>query len=152
MSSAEAHGVLDLRPGSSVGELRFTPTRSHVFMFSAITWNRHHIHYDKDKALAEGFPDVAVQRGLMGNYLARLMTNWSGEHGQLERLEWKVVKSSYPGQELCCAGQVAEVAEVGAAKYVRCALGIVSVGEQIAIGEARVRFAFDPRERKEQRQ
>ena len=35
-------------------ELRVLPTPMQIFMFSAITWNRHHIHYSADAARAEG--------------------------------------------------------------------------------------------------
>jgi hydroxyacyl-ACP dehydratase HTD2-like protein with hotdog domain len=39
-----------------------TPDHTQIFMFSAATWNRHHIHYSKDAALAEGLPDVVAAR------------------------------------------------------------------------------------------
>ena len=83
-----------------------TPTRMGVFMFSAITWNRHHIHYDKDAALAEGLADVAVQRALIGNYFARSLTGCFGGRGRLRRLSWRMHKSAYPGRALRCRGVV----------------------------------------------
>ena len=64
-----------------IPELTVCPDYVQVFMFSAITWNRHHIHYSKDAALSEGLPDVVVQRALIGNFLARLITNWVGDSG-----------------------------------------------------------------------
>ena len=110
-------------------------------MFSAITWNRHQIHFDKDLALAEGFPDVALQRGLIGNYLARLTTGWAGERGRLERLYWRVTKHAFPGQELRCQGEVSEVDAVRDTTQVACVLRILNPeGDQVASGQALVRF------------
>ena len=65
-------------------ELVVTPTHSQIFMFSAATWNRHHIHYSRDAAIAEGLPDVVVQRALIGNYFVRLLTNWMGDAGEIK--------------------------------------------------------------------
>ncbi|MBL7716950.1 MAG: hypothetical protein JNL01_15910 [Bdellovibrionales bacterium] len=88
--------------------LKITPTETQVFMFSAVTWNRHQIHFDLNQAKKEGFPAVAVQRGLLGNFLARMVTEWAGNQGRLERLQWKVLQSAFPGQELECIGQIKE--------------------------------------------
>jgi hydroxyacyl-ACP dehydratase HTD2-like protein with hotdog domain len=132
-----------LTAGASLGELRLTPTRSQLFMFSAITWNRHQIHFDKDQALAEGFPDVAVQRGLIGNYLARLTTGWAGEYGRLERLAWRVTRSAFPGQELRCQGEISEVATIVDATQVACTLRILNPdNNQVATGQAQVGFPW----------
>jgi len=87
-------------------ELRVMPTAMQLFMFSAITWNRHQIHYSRDAALREGHPDVVVQRALIGNFFARHAQAWLGCSGAVRRLSWKVVASAYPGQELDCVGFV----------------------------------------------
>lgn len=106
-------------------------------MFSAITWNRHQIHFNKDQAEAEGFPDVAVQRGLIGNFLARFVMGWAGGAATLERLQWKVMQSAFPGKELKCQGEVTAVSESGDARKINCALWIEnSDGAQVAAGEA----------------
>lgn len=134
----------DLKSGASLGELRLTPTRSQLFMFSAVTWNRHQIHFDKDRARAEGLPDVAVQRGLIGNYLARLTTAWAGEFGHLERLYWRVTRSAFPGQELRCRGEISEVGTYRDATQVACVLRVLNPDDdQVAEGKARVRFPLN---------
>lgn len=131
----------ELAPGLCLGELRLTPTRSQIFMFSAVTWNRHKIHFDREQAAAEGFPDVAVQRGLIGNYLAQLITSWAGKEGRLRRLQWRVTKSAFPHQELRCQGIVTDVAKLREVTRVDCALRILNPKlEQVATGDARVRF------------
>ena len=128
-------------PEARAFELRVTPSRTQLFTFGAITWNRHKIHFDRAQAQAEGFIDVVVQRGLLGNFLARSVARWAGAGGRLERLTWKVHQSAFPDQELRCQGEVAKVSEEAGARVVDCVLRIVNPdGAQVAAGEARVRF------------
>lgn len=128
-------------PEARAFELRVTPNRTQVFTFGAITWNRHKIHFDRAQAEAEGFSDVVVQRGLLGNFLARSVTGWAGTEGRLERLQWKVIQSAFPDQELRCQGEVTKVSEEGGASVVDCSLRIMNPdGAQVVLGEARVRF------------
>lgn len=89
-------------------ELRVLPTPMQLFMFSAVTWNRHHIHYSADGARAEGHADVVVQRSLIGNYFARHADAWLGSSGRIARLVWRVTGPAVPHQWLCCNGMVAE--------------------------------------------
>jgi hydroxyacyl-ACP dehydratase HTD2-like protein with hotdog domain len=128
-------------PEARAFELRVTPDRTQVFTFGAITWNRHKIHFDRAQAEAEGFPDVVVQRGLLGNFLARSVAGWAGASGRLERLQWKVNQSAFPDQELRCQGEVTRVSDEAGTPVVDCALRIMNPdGAQVASGEARVRF------------
>jgi hypothetical protein len=87
-------------------ELVVEPSAMQVFMFSAVTWNRHHIHYSRDAAVREGHADVVVQRALLGNFFARHAQSWLGAAGSVRRLAWKVASSALPGQRLCCRGAV----------------------------------------------
>lgn len=122
-------------------ELRVTPSRTQLSAFCAVTWNRHKIHLDRAHAQAEGHHDVVVQRGLLGNFLARSVLHWAGRAGRLERLQWKVLQSAFPDQELRCQGAVINVTETEAGAVVECALQILDPnGGQVAVGEARVRF------------
>lgn len=118
-------------------ELALTPTPEQLFMFSAATWNRHHIHYSSAAARAEGHPDIVVQRGLIGNYLARLLTNWLGDRGEIRTLSWKVVRSAVPGKQLRCEGYVTAREEKLSRRYLRCELGVLDADAQaIAEGAA----------------
>ena len=86
----------------------FTPSLMQVFMFSAVTWNRHHIHYSREAARREGHQDVVVQRALLGNYFAQHLQRWMGPHGQIQALQWRVRHSAYPGQALRCRGFITQ--------------------------------------------
>ena len=89
-------------------ELHVLPTPMQIFMFSAVTWNRHLIHYNADAARAEGHPDVVAQRSLIGNYFARHAGAWLGPAGRIARLSWRVTGPALPNQGLCCHGVVRE--------------------------------------------
>lgn len=117
---------------TTIPELVVTPTITQIFSFSAVTWNRHHIHYNKDAALAEGHKDVVVQRALLGNFLALLLTKWLGENGAVTKLSWKVLNSALPGKPLRCLGNASIDGRTA-----RCELTIVNdLGDEIATGKA----------------
>lgn len=120
-----------------IPELVVTPTRMQLFMFSAATWNRHHIHYSRDGAMAEGLPDVVVHRALLGNFLARMLTDWLGEAGQIRGLSWKVQHSALPDHPLRCQGEVTALSNAGTLRLATCALRILNPGGQaVATGGA----------------
>jgi len=126
---------------TSIPELVVCPDHKQVFMFSAITWNRHHIHYSKDAAILEGLPDVVVQRGLIGNFLARLLTDWVGTSGELRKLEWKVIRSALPGKDIVCKAKIMEKFDSEEEKHLICEVTASNEkAEPIASGEAMVVF------------
>jgi 3-methylfumaryl-CoA hydratase len=60
-------------PADSAGEVYQpgTPTTRTLFQFSALTYNAHRIHYDRDYARdAEGYPDLVVHGPLQALHLA----------------------------------------------------------------------------------
>jgi len=126
-----------LQAPAAIPELRLTPDHTQIFMFSAATWNRHHIHYSKDAALAEGLPDVVVQRALIGNLFARLLTDWLGDAGEIRELGWKVTQSAVPGRELTVSGTATAIESRTNGRDIRCELAITDAqGRAIASGHA----------------
>ena len=127
--------------GISLPPLLVTPTRAHLFMFSAVTWNRHHVHYDRGAAIREGLSDVVVHRGLVGNYLARLLTEWMGDSGgAIESLAWRMLRSAVPDATLTCRGQLTAVEYTGTDEVATCQLEVVDkVEDVIATGSAILR-------------
>jgi len=124
-----------------IPELVVVPSRVQLFMFSAATWNRHRIHYDKDAALADGLPDVVVQRALLGDFLARMLTDWLAESGEIARLSWRVSGSAVPGVALHCTGEIVGFETVGDSRLVRCELHVRNeAGDGIAAGDAVARL------------
>lgn len=140
MSSAITHWQR-IQVGDPISELIVRPDCTQVFMFSAVTWNRHHIHFSKDAALSEGLPDVVVQRGLIGNFMARQVEEWI-EHGELVSVKWRMMANAVPGDTLKCTGVVTDKEQRGPAYYVDCSLSVTNAsGHTISRGDARVRIA-----------
>jgi hydroxyacyl-ACP dehydratase HTD2-like protein with hotdog domain len=123
---------------ATLPELVLHPDHMQIFMFSAITWNRHHVHYSKDAAIDEGLPDVVVQRALLGNYFARTLTDWAGEDAEIRELTWKVRSSATPGSRLRCQGTATADRELN---FIACDLQIVRDDDAlVASGSAQLQF------------
>lgn len=124
-----------------IPELVVCPDHKQVFMFSAVTWNRHHIHYSKDAAVKEGLPDIVVQRALIGNFLARLITDWIGDSAEIRKLTWKVIRSALPGKKIFCRGKIKEKIDSEKERYIICELTASDQNDElIASGDATVEF------------
>lgn len=122
---------------ATLPQLVVTPDAAQIFMFSAVTWNRHHIHYNRDAAVRDGLPDVAVQRGLLGNYFARLLTQWTGPAAHVRELSWKVQRSAFPGQPLRVQGEAVERDQLDGQICLRCTLTMLNdSGHVVASGAA----------------
>ena len=129
---------------AQIPELTVCPDNTQVFMFSAVTWNRHHIHYSKDAAVNEGLPDVVVQRALIGNFLARLITDWIGDSAELRKLAWKVTRSALPGRDIVCRGRLKDKIDSEDEKCIRCGVTASNGNDElIASGAATVAFKVD---------
>lgn len=129
---------------TNIPELIVCPDHTQVFMFSAVTWNRHHIHYSKDAAISEGLPDIVVQRALIGNFLARLITGWIGDSAELRKLAWKVTRSALPGKDIVCRGKIKERLESEDEKYLVCEVTASNENDElIASGDATVVFTVN---------
>jgi hydroxyacyl-ACP dehydratase HTD2-like protein with hotdog domain len=130
-----------VRVGSTIPELTILVDTVHIFMFSAITWNRHLIHYDLGQAQHEGHQSIVAQRGLLGNYFARQLAGWLGDDGgEIAALSWKVVRSAIPGDSLTCRGEIVSVD--GAQAAVTLEMNNQD-GVLVASGSATVRLAGD---------
>lgn len=91
--------------GESLPISTYTISIAEVFMFSAVTWNRHSIHYDKDQAIKEGHKGVLIQRGLIGNILCRYI-NDIFFYPDISNLHWKVIKSTSANSTLTASGLI----------------------------------------------
>jgi hydroxyacyl-ACP dehydratase HTD2-like protein with hotdog domain len=132
----------DVGAGTAVPRIVVRPTPMQLFMFSAVTWNRHHVHYSREAAQSEGLPDVVVHRALLGNFLARALTEWLDDAGDVVALSWKVLQSAVPGREISCGGTVTGRGQGADAGLLDVDLSIVNEqGEAIANGKAQVRLA-----------
>ncbi|MBI4236157.1 MAG: acyl dehydratase, partial [Chloroflexi bacterium] len=96
----------DIQEGQALPEMRRRPGNTQLFLVSAIDGNPHRIHYDKDWAAYEGYPDLVIQGPLHGNYMARLIVNWMGFQGSLKRFGYSNRAMAFNGDELVIKAQV----------------------------------------------
>jgi hydroxyacyl-ACP dehydratase HTD2-like protein with hotdog domain len=95
-------------PGTEIPERRHTCSHVQLFRFSAATWNAHRIHYDRDYAAIEGYPDVLVQSHLHGCLLLQAAMDWAGPFADLVEFSWENRGLAVPGDELVVTGRVVE--------------------------------------------
>lgn len=138
----QMHNGENWEVGTKFEKLVITPDYQQLFMFSAITWNRHAIHYNRLSARDEGLPDVVVQRALIGNFFARLLEREMRHRAEILRLEWKVVRSAIPGDTLTCSGVVKRTDTQQDFILIECDLILVNQeADTVASGVGTVRFS-----------
>ena len=96
----------DVAVGAELSALEKVPTTVQLFRYSAVTWNAHRIHYEKDYAIQEGHPDVLVQAHLHGAFLVQMIGDWMGPRGRLVSFGWSNRGRAIPGDTLTCTGHV----------------------------------------------
>jgi hydroxyacyl-ACP dehydratase HTD2-like protein with hotdog domain len=128
----------DLRVGDPLPILEFEVSAAQVFMYSAITWNRHQIHYNQTQARAEGHADIVVQRGLLGNLLVRYINSYF-DNIYIETLSWKVVSSLTPGQVVQCTASVIDISGSGWQQALRLNLSLKHKERIISEASAAIR-------------
>lgn len=99
----------DITVGMAVTPWQVRPTAVQLFRFSAVTWNAHRIHYDREYAETEGYPDVLVQSHLHGCFLARAALDWAGEGASLREFRWENRGIAVPGDVLTVTGKVTAI-------------------------------------------
>lgn len=84
---------------------RFTPVD--LFRYSALTFNGHRIHYDRDYATGvEGYPGLVVHGPLLAQRLIHLA---EGMLGRLTRFEFRATAPLFDGEDVAfCARQDAD--------------------------------------------
>lgn len=128
-----------LHEGEEIPPLVKHPSPMQLFTFSAVTWNRHLIHYSHEFAVGDGLANVAVHRALIGGFLAQMLGDWLGEAGTIRSLSWSVRGSAAIDQPLTLRGKIAEKLVEGDERVVRCEIWAENhEGTTIAPGTALV--------------
>lgn len=110
----------DVHEGMEILPLVKQPSQVTLFRYSAVTWNAHRIHYDRDYASTEGYANVLVQGHLHGAYLTQMLLDWIGPSGKLLRFEWSNRRPAYAGDTLTCRGRVTGVQERDGSTLIDC--------------------------------
>tara|TARA_B110001450_G_C17549936_1_gene452232 strand:+ start:237 stop:644 length:408 start_codon:yes stop_codon:yes gene_type:complete len=99
-----------LKTGDSLPERRFEPDTIQLFLYNAILWNAHKIHFDLPYAVdVEGYPGLVMAGPLMGDWLTQTAIEWAGEEGQLLSIEYSNRQASYIGDVLTSGGTIKSI-------------------------------------------
>lgn len=134
--------------GAEVKPYCVRPSTVQLFRFSAVTWNAHRIHYDRDYALSEGYPAVLVQSHLHGCFLANAVQEWLGEKAIFREFRWENRKLAVAGDELTVTGTVTAIHDEPDARVIEVELEEHNQrGELCAPGRAVVALPVDESQR-----
>lgn len=98
--------------GAALPARVWTPNEVQLFLFSAVTWNSHRIHYDDCYARVEGYPGVLVQSHLHACFLAATVRSFCGPGARLTEIGWQNRALAVPGDELTVSGTITAVERV----------------------------------------
>ena len=96
--------VEDVTVGEELPPVVKRPTRVSIFMFGVAYWTAHRIHWDKDWAQSEGYPDVLVTAPLATSYMSQMLVNWAGDPGCVRMLSTTYRALMHPGDTLTARG------------------------------------------------
>jgi len=127
--------------GTEIPPLTVTPSLVQLFLFSAVTWNAHMIHYDAAYVASEGYPAPVVHGPFQGALLGRLLTEWLGEDARLSRMDYSHRGIAFLGDTLLCKGTVTKKHEERGIRRADLKLTIeTQKGEVTTLGHATIDF------------
>ena len=99
-----------INPEDQLAELEFKPDNVQLFLYNAVLWNAHRIHFDYEYATkVEGYPGLVIAGPLLGDWLTQCVIEWLGDDGKLISIEYSNRKAAYIGEVLRVGGKVLAV-------------------------------------------
>ena len=96
--------------GSRLNERSHEPSAVSLFLYNAVIWNPHRIHFDEPYATQiEKHPGLVVDGPLQGDWLSQAVMEWLGDEGELIQLEYSNRRAAYLGERLRSGGEVVEI-------------------------------------------
>ena len=96
--------------GTRLDERTHEPSMVSLFLYNAVIWNPHRIHFDESYTTqVEKHPGIVVDGPLQGDWLSQAVTEWLGDDGELVELEYSNRRAAYLGERLRAGGEVVEV-------------------------------------------
>ena len=96
----------DVRVGDELPSLMVHPDTRQLVMYAGASGDFVPIHYDKDIAQAAGHTGVIIHGALKSAWLARLVTDWTGDAGWMREFSVQYRGVDYPGEQKVCRGRV----------------------------------------------
>jgi hydroxyacyl-ACP dehydratase HTD2-like protein with hotdog domain len=99
-----------IQAGDALPEREFNIGNAQLFLYNAVIWNAHRIHYDHPYATGvEGYPGLVNAGPLMGDWLTQCVLEWLGDDGDMLSFEYSNRQASMIGETLHSGGRVVSV-------------------------------------------
>jgi acyl dehydratase len=118
----------DVKVGDELPALNYEVTATTVVLGALATRDWRPMHHDKDFAIERnGTQDIFLNTPNQAAWFERYLTDWTGPHGRLARVTFRMKGSVFPGDTMVFVGTVesTEVDEVGC--------GFVSVAVALSV-------------------
>jgi acyl dehydratase len=136
----------EVTAGQQLPELRYKVTATTVVLGALATRDWRPMHHDKDFAIERnGTRDIFLNTPNQAAWFERYLTDWTGPHGRLARIGFRMKGSVFPGDTMVMRGEVVGVS-VGDDGCGWADLSLeLAVGETVATtATARVALPVDP--------
>ncbi len=126
--------------GDKLPQREFKPDNVQLFLYNAILWNAHRIHFDETYTTeVEGYPGLVIAGPMIGDWLHQCVEDWLGEEGRLVSMEYSNRIAAYIGETLHYGGNVIALDSDSQEAQVEVFIKN-EAGEIVAPGEATVLF------------
>ena len=135
----------DVRVGDLLPELAYDVTPTTVVLGALATRDWRPMHHDKDFAQnRNGVRDIFLNTPNQAAWFERYLTDWTGPHGRLGRMRFRMKDSVFPGDRMLFRASVVKVAhDASGCGWVDVAV-MLSVGERTCTEcEARIALPAD---------
>ncbi len=96
--------------GTQLEERTHEASMVSLFLYNAVIWNPHRIHFDTEYTTqVEKHPAIVVDGPLQGDWLAQAVTAWLGDDGELLEIEYSNRRAAYLGDRVRAGGEVVEI-------------------------------------------
>ena len=121
----------DVKAGVRLPELRYDVTATTVVLGALATRDWRPMHHDKDFAVERnGTRDIFLNTPNQAAWFERYITDWTGPHGRLGRIGFRMKGSVFPGDTMVLRGEV-----VGVSDAFDGGCGWVDLALELAVGD-----------------
>ena len=107
MTFSQSSKPFSVQLGDKLPQREFKPDNVQLFLYNAILWNAHRIHFDETYTTeVEGYQGLVIAGPLIGDWLHQCVENWLGKEGRLLSMEYSNRIAAYIGETLHCGGNV----------------------------------------------
>lgn len=139
MQQKQANHQRSVRVGEALPERHFTPDNVQLFLYNAVLYNAHRIHFDEPYAKnVEGYPGLVIAGPMLGDWLNQCVEEWIGDDGRLVSIDYSNRQASYIGETLTSGGKVlaydAASGEIQLELFIRNEAGeVITPGTAVAV-------------------